>query len=47
MQTVALVRSAPLARARYRLLRFRKQIRQPLHRRLDRVLGLFRRREQR
>jgi CelD/BcsL family acetyltransferase involved in cellulose biosynthesis len=42
MQTIALVRSNPLARARYRLLRLRKQIRQPLHRQLDRVLSAFR-----
>jgi CelD/BcsL family acetyltransferase involved in cellulose biosynthesis len=42
MQTIALVRSSPLARARYRLLRIRKQIRQPLHRRLDRALSAIR-----
>lgn len=42
MQTITLVRSNPIARARYRLLRVRKQIRQPLHRQLDRVLSLFR-----
>ncbi len=39
MQTIGLVRSSPLARARYRLLRLRKQIRQPLHRRLDRIVS--------
>ena len=44
LQTIALVRSSPLAQARYRVLRIRKQMRQPLHRQLDRVLGLFRRR---
>jgi CelD/BcsL family acetyltransferase involved in cellulose biosynthesis len=43
MQTIALVRSGPLAEARYRLLRMRKRIRQPLHRQLDRALGVSRR----
>ena len=42
MRTIVLVRSSPLASARYRLLRFRKQIRQPLHRQLDRVLSALR-----
>ncbi len=43
LQTIVLVRSRPLARVRHGLLRIRKQIRQPLHRRLDSVAGLFRR----
>lgn len=41
MQTVTLVRSNPVSRARHELLRIRKTIRQPLHRQLERVLGLF------
>jgi CelD/BcsL family acetyltransferase involved in cellulose biosynthesis len=45
MRTIAVVRSKPLARFRYRLLRVRKKIRQPLHRQLDRVLGIFLRQE--
>lgn len=42
MQTIALVRSNALAQARYGLLRLRKRIRQPVHRQLDRALGLLR-----
>jgi CelD/BcsL family acetyltransferase involved in cellulose biosynthesis len=47
MQTVTLVRSNPVSRARHGLLRIRKKIRQPLHRQLERVLGLFARRQAR
>ena len=46
MQTFALVRDRARHRVRFRLLRFRKRIRQPLHRRVDQVLGLFRSRHQ-
>ena len=45
MQTFALVRSNPLSEARYRLLRMRKRVRQPLHRQLDRILGVLRARK--
>jgi CelD/BcsL family acetyltransferase involved in cellulose biosynthesis len=43
MQTFTVVRANPLAQARFRLLRVRKRIRQPLHRQLDRAIGMFRR----
>jgi CelD/BcsL family acetyltransferase involved in cellulose biosynthesis len=46
MQTITLVRDRARHRLRFRLLRFRKKIRQPLHRQLDRALSIFRRREE-
>lgn len=46
IQTITILHSNPAARMRYRLLLLRKKIRQPLHRQLERVLGLFRRRGQ-
>lgn len=40
MQSISLVRQNPLALSRHRLLKLRKRVRQPLHRRLDRALSL-------
>jgi hypothetical protein len=45
MQTFVLVRDQPQNRLRYSLLRFRKKIRQPLHRQLDRAFALLRPRD--
>lgn len=42
MRSITLVRTSAVSRARHRALKVRKQIRQPLHRRLDQALSLFR-----
>jgi CelD/BcsL family acetyltransferase involved in cellulose biosynthesis len=42
MGVIVLIRATALSRARYAMLSTRKRIRQPLHRRLDMVLGVIR-----